>query len=248
MNVLLQASDINVSYGKIEAVRGINLTVNEGQIVAIVGPNGAGKSSLLNGLIGSVRSSGAVQFDGESTDGCSIESKVQRGLCLVPERRELFADLSVSDNLDLGGFAHRRGSKAEMAETKEWILEVFPRLRERLFQKAGTLSGGEQQMLALGRALMSRPRLLMLDEPSLGLAPIIVREIFHVIVSLRERSMSLLVVEQNARLALQSADYCYVVEGGGVALEGPADQLAQDPRVVATYLGASARQNRGSTK
>ena len=237
---LLQARDVRVSYGKVEAVRGIDLLVPEGQIVAIVGANGAGKSSLLNALIGSVRSTGHVQYQGESIARWSIETRVERGLCLVPERRELFADLSVADNLDLGGFAHRRRQDSRRAETREWLLEVFPRLRERLPQLAGTLSGGEQQMLALGRALMSQPRLLMLDEPSLGLAPIVVREIFRVIAGLRERSVSLLVVEQNARLALQTADYCYVVEGGQVALEGPAAELAQDPRIVATYLGAGA--------
>jgi branched-chain amino acid transport system ATP-binding protein len=237
---LLEARNVCVNYGKVEAVRDVSLRVPQGQIVAIVGANGAGKSSLLNALIGSIRSTGEVEYQGEAIQRWSIETRVERGFCLVPEQRALFADLSVSDNLDLGGFAHRREQSNQRHGTREWLLEIFPRLRERLNQRTGTLSGGEQQMLALGRALMSRPRLLMLDEPSLGLAPIIVREIFRVVVSLRERSVSLLVVEQNARLALQVADYCYVLEGGKIALEGPAAELAQDPRIVATYLGSSA--------
>lgn len=236
---LLQAHDVRVSYGKVEAVRGIDLRVPEGQIVAIVGANGAGKSSLLNALIGSVRSTGTIHYQGEPIGRWSIETRVERGLCLVPERRELFAELSVSDNLDLGAFRHRRGHDPETARTREWLLTVFPRLKERLDQKAGTLSGGEQQMLALGRALMGRPRLLLLDEPSLGLAPLIVREIFKVIVSLRDHAMSVLVVEQNARIALESSDYCYVMEGGRFAMQGPAHELAQDPQVVATYLGTT---------
>lgn len=239
MKPLLEARNMHVNYGKIEAVRDVSLRVPEGRIVAIVGANGAGKSSLLNALIGSIRSTGEIEYQGKAIQHWSIETRVEHGFCLVPEQRALFADLSVSDNLDLGGFAHRHEQRDRRHDTREWLLDVFPRLRERLEQRAGTLSGGEQQMLALGRALMSRPRLLMLDEPSLGLAPIIVREIFRVIVSLRERSVSLLVVEQNARMALQVADYCYVIEGGEIAFEGPATELAQDPRVVATYLGSS---------
>lgn len=243
MSTLLQVENLAVSYGKIEAVRDVALSVGEGRIVSIVGPNGAGKSSLLNALIGSVSSSGRVRYDGHEVQDWPIEERVEHGLCLVPERRELFSELSVADNLDLGAFRYRRGKDPETARTREWILSLFPRLHERLKQEAGTLSGGEQQMLALGRALMSRPRLLMLDEPSLGLAPLVVREIFRVIVSLRERGLSVLVVEQNARIALESSDDCYVMEGGRFALQGPASELAQDPQVVATYLGTSkARQ------
>ena len=239
MSTLLQVDQLSVSYGKIEAVRELSFAMQEGSVVSIVGPNGAGKSSLLNALIGSVSSQGKVGYAGKQIADWPIEDRVEHGLCLVPERRELFAELSVSDNLDLGAFRHRRGHDPETARTREWLLAVFPRLKERLDQKAGTLSGGEQQMLALGRALMGRPRLLLLDEPSLGLAPLIVREIFKVIVSLRDHAMSVLVVEQNARIALESSDYCYVMEGGRFAMQGPAHELAQDAQVVATYLGTT---------
>ncbi|MDX3895310.1 ABC transporter ATP-binding protein [Pusillimonas sp.] len=239
MGTLLRVQDLKVSYGKIDAVLGVGLAMEEGSVVSIVGPNGAGKSSLLNALVGSVPSTGAVEYAGRRVDGWLIEERVEHGLCLVPERRELFGDLSVADNLDLGAFRYRGSKDPETARTRDWLLTVFPRLKERLDQKAGTLSGGEQQMLALSRALMSRPRLLLLDEPSLGLAPLIVREIFKVIVSLRDHDMSVLVVEQNARIALESSDYCYVMEGGRFALQGPASELAQDPQVVATYLGTS---------
>ena len=231
---LLEVSDLHVAYGKVEAVRGVSLRVPAGGIVAIVGPNGAGKSSLLNALAGALPSTGTVVYDGRSLARAAVEDRVAGGLCLVPERRELFADMTVADNLELGAFLRR-----DREETLEWVLQLFPRLRERRRQKAGTLSGGEQQMLALGRALLSQPRLLMLDEPSLGLAPLIVRDIFRVIRSLRERGVSLLIVEQNARVALQVADHAYVIEGGHVVLSGTADALAADPRVVAAYLGGS---------
>ncbi len=239
MSSLLQVEGLKVSYGKIDAVLDVSFALQEGSVVSIVGPNGAGKSSLLNALIGSVPSSGHVVYGGRPVGRWPIEERVENGLCLVPERRELFSGLSVADNLDLGAFRYRRAHDPETARTREWLLSVFPRLAERLDQEAGTLSGGEQQMLALSRALMSRPRLLLLDEPSLGLAPLIVREIFKVIVSLREHDMSVLVVEQNARIALESSDYCYVMEGGRFALQGPAQELAQDPQVIATYLGTS---------
>jgi branched-chain amino acid transport system ATP-binding protein len=236
MAMLLDVSDLHVAYGKVEAVRGISLQVPAGSIVAIVGPNGAGKSSLLNALVGALPSSGRVRYDGVDVSRRSVEDRVAAGLCLVPERRELFADMTVADNLALGAFLR----PSDGGEAMEWVLTTFPRLRERLRQTAGTLSGGEQQMLALGRALLSRPRLLMLDEPSLGLAPLIVKEIFRVIRSLRERGVSLLVVEQNARVALQVADHGYVVEGGRVVLGGSAAALGADPRVVAAYLGTPA--------
>ncbi|MEY4215022.1 MAG: hypothetical protein RL458_3248 [Pseudomonadota bacterium] len=235
MTALLEVTELHVAYGKVEAVRGISLSVPEGGVVAIVGPNGAGKSSMLNALAGALPASGEVRYAGRSLADLPVEDRVAAGLCLVPERRELFADMTVADNLELGAFlarSHRR-------DNLDWVLTVFPRLRERLQQKAGTLSGGEQQMLALGRALLSAPRLLMLDEPSLGLAPLIVREIFRVVRQLRERGVSLLIVEQNARVALQVADHAYVIENGRVALSGPAGELARDPRVAAAYLGAA---------
>ena len=235
MTALLEVTDLHVAYGKVEAVRGISLSVPEGGVVAIVGPNGAGKSSMMNALAGALPASGEVRYAGRSLAGLAVEDRVAAGLCLVPERRELFADMTVADNLELGAFlarSHRR-------DNLDWVLTVFPRLRERLQQKAGTLSGGEQQMLALGRALLSAPRLLMLDEPSLGLAPLIVREIFRVVRQLRERGVALLIVEQNARVALQVADHAYVIENGSVALSGPAGELARDPRVAAAYLGAA---------
>jgi branched-chain amino acid transport system ATP-binding protein len=235
MAALLEVKDLHVAYGKVEAVRGISLHVPAGGIVAIVGPNGAGKSSLLNALAGALPSSGEVRYDGRSLAGRSVEDRVAGGLCLVPERRELFREMTVGDNLELGAFLRRTEARA----TLDWVLDIFPRLRERLRQQAGTLSGGEQQMLALGRALLSGPRLLMLDEPSLGLAPLIVKEIFRVVRSLRDRGVSLLVVEQNARVALQVADLAYVVEGGRVVLSGTAAELAADPRVAAAYLGAT---------
>jgi branched-chain amino acid transport system ATP-binding protein len=235
MTILLDVTDIRVAYGKVEAVRGISLQVPAGGVIAIVGPNGAGKSSLLNALAGALPSTGEVVYDGRSLARRTVEDRVAGGLCLVPERRELFADMTVADNLELGAFLRR-----DRRETMEWVLNIFPRLRERLRQQAGTLSGGEQQMLALGRALLSQPRLLMLDEPSLGLAPLIVKEIFRVIRSLRERGVSLLLVEQNARVALQVADHAYVIEGGRVALSGTAAELAADERVAAAYLGAAS--------
>ena len=238
MSTLLKVDDLQVNYGKIQAVTGVSLAVEQGSVVSIVGPNGAGKSSLLNAMIGSIASTGQVSLQGQPIADWPIEDRVEHGLCLVPERRELFGNLSVADNLDLGAFRFRRSRDAETARTRDWLLTVFPRLAERLEQKAGTLSGGEQQMLALSRALMSRPRLLLLDE-SLGLAPLIVREIFKVIISLRDHQMSVLVVEQNARIALESSDYCYVMEGGRFALHGAAKDLAKDARVVATYLGVS---------
>lgn len=232
---LLEVNDLQVSYGNVQAVRGISLQVPSGGIVALIGPNGAGKSSLLNALIGALPSTGQIVYDGQHRARQAVEDRVAAGLCLVPERRELFGDMTVAENLELGAFLRR-----DSAQTFAWVLKLFPRLGERLRQKAGTLSGGEQQMLALGRALLSRPRLLMLDEPSLGLAPLIVRDIFRVIRSLPEHGVSVLVVEQNARVALQAAHQAHVIEGGRVVLSGPAADLAADPRVTAAYLGGSS--------
>ncbi len=231
---LLSVRDIHVAYGSVEAVSGVSIEAKPGAIVTVIGANGAGKTTLLNAIMGVHPSRGAVEFDGEAIADASLESRVSRGLCLVPERRELFANMSVSDNLELGGF---RRTAAERAQTFEEVYARFPRLRERRAQEAGTLSGGERQMLAMGRALMARPRLLMLDEPSLGLAPRIVSEVFEIIKDLRRAGVSILLVEQNARAALDIADYAYVLELGQVSAQGTADEIAADPRLVESYLG-----------
>ncbi|HEX3350445.1 MAG TPA: ABC transporter ATP-binding protein, partial [Acetobacteraceae bacterium] len=206
---------------------------------AIIGPNGAGKTTLLSALMGLLPSRGRIAYDGADMRRWDVEARVERGLCLVPESRELFAEMSVADNLQLGGYARRRDA-AGMRQRLGEVYARFPRLAERRRQLAGTLSGGERQMLALGRALMAQPRLLMLDEPSLGLAPLIVREIFRIIAGLRDLGVSILLVEQNARAALESADYAYVLETGEIGLHGPASELMHDKRVIATYLGGDA--------
>jgi len=239
MRPLLEIEDLHVSYGKVEAVRGVGLTMQTGQIVTVIGPNGAGKTTLLAAAAGLLRSRGRVVYDGVDLERLDVEERVERGFCLVPERRELFGELPVADNLLLGAYTRRRNG-ADVTKSLREVYARFPRLAERRRQKANTLSGGERQMLALGRALMARPRLLMLDEPSLGLAPLIVREIFRIIAALRELGVSILLVEQNARAALETADYGYVLEMGAIAHQGPAAALANDPRVVATYLGGSS--------
>ena len=239
---VLAVERLSVAYGKVLAVRGVSLRVAEGSIVTVIGPNGAGKTTLLAAIAGLMPAQGAIRCFGEDLRAWPVEERVARGVVLVPEKRELFASMSVADNLLLGGFTRRRdhATAAALAE----VYARFPRLAERRAQLAGTLSGGERQMLALGRALMARPRLLMLDEPSLGLAPLIVREIFHIISELRTTGVSILLVEQNARAALQVADYAYVLETGELALEGPAAELANNPRVVETYLGFSGAAKR----
>ncbi len=239
MSALLQIKDLHVAYGKVEAVRGVALTMQSGQIVTVIGPNGAGKTTLLAAAAGLLRSRGTVTYDGIDLSRLDVEERVERGFCLVPERRELFGDIAVADNLLLGAYVRRRNG-TEVKQSLQQVYDRFPRLAERRRQKAQTLSGGERQMLALGRALMARPRLLMLDEPSLGLAPLIVREIFRIVASLRESGVSILLVEQNARAALETANYGYVLETGQVTYQGPAAELADDPRVVATYLGGSS--------
>ena len=235
---LLDVRDLSVFYGKVEAVHRMSMAVDEGRIVTVIGPNGAGKTTLLGAIMGLLPASGDVRYAGAAVARLSVEERVARGLVLVPERRELFAGMSVADNLLLGAFTRRR-DPAGTRRTLVDVYERFPRLAERREQLAGTLSGGERQMLALGRALMARPKLLMLDEPSLGLAPLIVREIFAIVGELRAAGVSILLVEQNARAALQVADVGYVLETGELAMHGPADALASDPRVAATYLGAS---------
>ena len=236
MSALLSIEGVSVAYDKAEAVRGVSLELEAGQIVTVIGPNGAGKTTLLLATMGLLRSTGRILFDGVDLNGLEVEERVERGLCLVPEKRELFSEMSVWDNLRLGAYSRsdRAGIDRDLAE----VFKRFPRLDERRRQAAGTLSGGERQMLALGRALMMRPRLLMLDEPSLGLAPLIVREIFRAITALRETGVSILLVEQNARAALETADVGYILETGEVAGHGPAQELMHDPRLIATYLGS----------
>ena len=234
---LLQLQDLSVSYGPVEAVHQVQLSVNEGEIVTVIGPNGAGKTTLLCAAMGLLPSTGSISLAGERIARPSIEAMVARGVGLVPEKRELFGDMSVEDNLLLGGFSRWRKGQRDQAERMEEVFAIFPRLRERRPQLASTLSGGEQQMLAIGRALMARPRLLLLDEPSLGLAPLIVREVLHVVSSLREHGVSVLLVEQNARAALRVADRAYVLEMGAVALTGAAQDLLSDRRIIDTYLG-----------
>jgi branched-chain amino acid transport system ATP-binding protein len=231
---LLQVSDAHIAYGKVEAVRGVSLDVAANEIVTIVGANGAGKTTLLNAIMGILPLRGGVSFAGNDLTRFEIEDRVGAGLSLVPEHRELFAAMSVEDNLRLGAF---RIGKALAAHSLERVYTLFPRLNERRQQLAGTLSGGEQQMLAMGRALMGAPKLLMLDEPSLGLAPIIVADIFRTISELRASGVSVLLVEQNAQAALQIADRAYVMELGKFVLQGPAKDIAGDARVAASYLG-----------
>ena len=232
---LLEVQGLRVAYDKIEAVTGVDLAVGQGQIVTVIGPNGAGKTTLLSAIMGVLPSSGRIVFDGKPREHAEIEEMVAAGMNLVPEKRELFSEMTVEDNLMLGAFHRYRRGQRDHDGTLAEVYDLFPRLRERRGQLSGTLSGGERQMLAVGRALMAK--LLMLDEPSLGLAPRIVREVFHIVARLRDMGVSILLIEQNARAALQVADYAYVLETGAVTLEGPAAQVAQDPRVVEVYLG-----------
>ena len=232
---LLSLRNVSVSYDKVEAVRGVSLEVEAGQIVSVIGPNGAGKTTMMLATMGLLPLTGEVTFEGTDLAGLEVEERVERGICLVPEKRELFGDMSVADNLVLGSYSLT--DRSGVAVSLEQVYERFPRLKERRRQAAGTLSGGERQMLALGRALMAKPKLLILDEPSLGLAPLIVREIFRTISSLRELGVSVLLVEQNARAALETADYGYVLETGEIVQEGQADTLIHDPKLIAAYLG-----------
>jgi len=231
---LLRVTNLAVAYDRVEVVHGVSIDVPRGRLVTVIGPNGAGKSSLLNAIMGVVPASGSIEFAETVFDAASVEGRVSSGLCLVPEGRELFADLTVADNLRLGGF---RRTRAERVCKLEEVFAHFPRLKERRGQVAGTLSGGEQQMLALGRALMTEPKLLMLDEPSTGLAPRIVRDIFQILSALKRTAISILLVEQNARAALQIADYAYVMELGRITSKGEPGEIARDPRLVESYLG-----------
>jgi branched-chain amino acid transport system ATP-binding protein len=238
---LLSVKDLHAGYGRAEVLHGLNLHAEPGSVVTVIGPNGAGKSTLLNALMGVLPATGELLFRGQSLGRLTLEERVQNGIALVPEQRALFGTMPVEDNLQLGAWRRVRQGAKDSADDLDRVFTLFPRLKERRAQLAGTLSGGERQMLAVGRALMSRPDLLMLDEPSLGLAPLIVREIFNIIESLRTTGVTILLVEQNARAALEVADHGYVLEMGEIALEGPARQLAGDPRVVETYLGAKQK-------
>jgi branched-chain amino acid transport system ATP-binding protein len=233
---ILQLIDVTVAYAGIPAVQNVSLRIAAGSIVTVIGPNGAGKTTLLNAIMGVLPSTGGIVFADRSLDATTIESRVAAGMSLVPEKR---ATMTVEDNLRLGGFRRRHEGKAAAQAALNEIFTLFPRLQQRRRQQAGTLSGGERQMLAMGRALMAKPSLLMLDEPSLGLAPLIVRDIFHTIAALRVTGTAILLVEQNARAALQVADYGYVLDNGRVSLQGASSSLADDPRVVETYLGAA---------
>ena len=239
MSELLKVSGLHAGYGRAEVLTGLDLRLRQGEVVTVIGPNGAGKSTTLNALMGVLPARGQVLFDGEDVNGLGLEERVMKGLALVPEKRELFTTMSVEDNLVLGGFRPMRLGVKDWRDELERVYALFPRWKERRAQLAGTLSGGERQMLAVGRALMARPKLLMLDEPSLGLAPLIVKEVFRIVAQLREAGVSILLIEQNARAALEVADYGYVLETGEIALEGKAADLAKDPRVIETYLGAS---------
>lgn len=240
-DAVLRVAGLSAQYGKVTALASANIEVARGSIVTVIGGNGAGKSTLLNSIMGSLpvtgHSAGSVAYLGREVGAWQVERRVAGGMSLVPERRELFGSMSVEDNLLLGGFRlYREGREGWRAKLGE-VYELFPRLGERKRQEAGTLSGGERQMLAVGRALMAQPQLLMLDEPSLGLAPRIVREVLHAVAQLRDAGMSVLLIEQNARAALQVADFGYVLELGEVSMHGPAQQLLHDPKVEATYLG-----------
>jgi len=210
-------------------------------VITVIGPNGAGKSTLLNSLMGILPAKGQIEFNGQSIAELTLEERVMQGISLVPEKRELFGTMTVEDNLVLGGYRQMRLGNAQWRSRIDDVFDLFPRLQERRLQEAGTLSGGERQMLAVGRSLMSRPSLLMLDEPSLGLAPLIVKEIFGIIETLRKTGVTIVLVEQNARAALAVADEAYVLEMGEIGLHGKASDLAEDPRVIDTYLGTAKK-------
>ncbi|MBX3602050.1 MAG: ABC transporter ATP-binding protein [Rubrivivax sp.] len=237
MDGLLQVRDLHAGYGRAEVLTGLSFGVAERQVVSVIGPNGAGKSTTLAALMGILPYRGQVVFDGQDLAGTTLEERVMMGLALVPEKRELFGTMAVEDNLVLGGYRAMKQRVPDWRRAIERVYALFPRLKERRTQLAGTLSGGERQMLAVGRALMSAPRLLMLDEPSLGLAPLIVRDIFATIERLRNEGTSILLIEQNARAALAVSDHGYVLETGALVLAGAANELAADPRVIETYLG-----------
>ena len=233
-DVILSIKDLKVSYGGIEAVKGISFDVRQGEIVTLIGANGAGKSSTLRAISGLVKpSGGSISFEGQDITGKNPTDIVKQGVTLVPEGRRIFADLTVLENLRIGAYLRHDDLKDDI----EWVYSLFPRLKERSWQAGGTLSGGEQQMLAVGRALMSRPKLIMMDEPSLGLAPIVVRGIFDIIREINKRGTTILLIEQNANVALQTADTGYVMETGRITLTGTGEELLKNEAVQAAYLG-----------
>lgn len=238
---LFEVRDLTVRYGVVEAVRNVSLTVSRGEVVTVLGPNGAGKTTTLEALMGVLPFSGHITYDRTGIDRWSIADRVRQGLTLVPETRDLFGDMTVRENLQLGAFSRYLAGERNLDSDLSRVFDTFPRLQERQGQIAGTLSGGERQMLAIGRALMLRPRLLMLDEPSLGLAPLIVAEIFSVIARLKSEGVAILLVEQNARAALEIADRGYVLETGSLVQEGPAAELLRDSRLAEIYLGRARR-------
>lgn len=242
---LLTVRDLRVSYGGIEALKGISFDVEEGQIVTLIGANGAGKSTTLRAISGLVRAkSGAIRFDGRDITTIDSSKIVAEGIVLVPEGRRVFPNLSVLENLKIGAYLRR--DKDEIRRNIDYVFQRFPRLKERHWQEAGTLSGGEQQMLAVGRALMARPKLLMMDEPSLGLAPLVVKDIFAIIQRLSEEGITILLIEQNANAALRAAHYGYVLETGRIALSGPGEELLQNQSVRDAYLGSSRKKRRSA--
>jgi branched-chain amino acid transport system ATP-binding protein len=236
---MLKLEKVSTYYGQVQALRQVSLEVSEGEIVAVIGPNGAGKTTLMNTISGIVSArDGQLTFCGQPIKNLNPEKIVRLGISHVPERRQVFSTMTVLDNLILGAYhRYRRSARAEIDEDLEFVFEIFPRLKDRVKQAAGTLSGGEQQMLVLGRGWMAKPKLLLMDEPSLGLAPLLIKEIFRVSAELREHGMTILVVEQNARAALDLADRAYVMESGQVVMEGKATELVEDERMQTAYLG-----------
>ena len=233
---MLKVEDLVVSYGGIEALKGISLNVPEGKIITLIGANGAGKSTLLRTIIGLVKpKSGKISYNEKEITSLNSQKIVTTGITLVPEGRRVFSNLTVLENLKIG--AYMRNDKAEIEKDIEWIYGMFPRLQERNWQLAGTLSGGEQQMLAVGRALMCRPKLIMMDEPSLGLAPLVIKDIFRIIQEINAKGMTILLIEQNANMALKIADWAYVLETGRITMEGTGKELLENPQIREAYLG-----------
>ena len=238
MSNLLDIKDLSVTYGGIQAVRGISFSVDEGEVVTLIGANGAGKSSTLRSIVGLVKpSGGTINFDRKELKGESTETIVRQGITLVPEGRRVFVNLTVYENLKMGAYMR----KDRLDEDLNWVYDLFPRLKERSWQSAGTLSGGEQQMLAIGRALMSRPKLIMMDEPSLGLAPIVVQGVFDIIREINRQGVTILLVEQNANMALKAADRAYVMETGRITMSGTGAELSENEEIRAAYLGKAKK-------